>query len=99
MATKAMEDAIREKVVPALVWLTAGTASKPAKMIKSVATMEPAVNVCPHKCNLTVRIRGMLARPVTFVNRNPPIDGRACGFIRVHFQGKQKLCGKSGLKT
>jgi hypothetical protein len=27
--------------------------------------------------------RAMLARPMMFVNRNPPIDGQGLGFIRV----------------
>lgn len=83
MATKAMDEAISEKVVPALVWLTAGTARRPAKTIRSVATMEPAVNVCPQMQTGRSEFQGMLARPMMFVNRNPPIDGPADGFIRV----------------
>jgi hypothetical protein len=27
---------------------------------------------------------------MAFVNRNPPIDGRACGFIRVHLRKTAK---------
>ncbi|GMB82634.1 hypothetical protein NN6n1_34170 [Shinella zoogloeoides] len=38
---------------------------------------------------------GMLARPKTFVNRNPPIDGPADGFIRGLSGWSAKRLGKT----